>query len=143
MTAQHSRTTYTALVNGHIHGSCDSTKANGCGCTWGTAQIKNEYTMEPNSATLICESTEEKDLGVIDPHMNFCRHINTAANTGSKVIIIIKRSFDFLDASTLTKLYSALVRPCSEYAYSVWTPHMRKYIVTLENARRRATKLVP
>ena len=40
------------------------------------------------------------------------------------------------------KLYKALVRPHLEYGQSVWSPHLVRQSVLIENVQRRASKLV-
>ena len=40
-------------------------------------------------------------------------------------------------------LYTSLVRPHVEFANQVWSPHLVKHIVMLENVQKRATKLIP
>ena len=82
---------------------------------------------------------EEKDLGgIIDSELSFSERIS------SKVIIVvlIRRSFSFLDGTSFKKLYTAFVRPHLEYAQLVWSPHLRKHINMLENVHIRAAKLV-
>ena len=39
-------------------------------------------------------------------------------------------------------LYKSMIRPYMEYATAVWSPHLQKDIFILENAQRRATRLV-
>ena len=39
-------------------------------------------------------------------------------------------------------LYKSIVRPRLEYATVVWSPHFKKDIISLENLKRRATRLV-
>ena len=55
---------------------------------------------------------------------------------------LIRRSFSYLDGPLFKKLYIAFARPHLEYAQAVWSPHLRKYINTLENVQIRATKLI-
>ena len=55
---------------------------------------------------------------------------------------LIRRSFSFLDADFIKKLYVMFARPHLEYAQSVWAPHLKKYVDMLEKVQIRATKLV-
>ena len=52
------------------------------------------------------------------------------------------RSFNFLEYGMFRILYTTFVRPHIEYAQSVWSPHLAKYVNILENVQVRATKLV-
>jgi hypothetical protein len=102
------------------------------------------YQMTEDSDSPLEETREEKDLGVIvDQHLNFRAQISSIVNKGNKIVGIIKRNFEYLDAAVVTKLYSALVRPHLEYANSVWAPYLRKDINIIENVQRRATRLIP
>jgi endonuclease/exonuclease/phosphatase family metal-dependent hydrolase len=110
----------------------------------GSNNTKYPYQMSTHSQAPMEETLSEKDLGVtVDPDLKFRQHISNITSKANRTVGIIRRNFDFLDADTVIKLYSALVRPQLEYANSVWAPYLRKDIETLENVQRRATKLVP
>ena len=95
-----------------------------------------------NTEVSNCE--EEKDLGVtFDKTLKFKMHISNITKKANQVLGLIKRNFKFLDESSLTKLYKALVRPHLEYAQSVWSPHFKTDKKIIENVQRRATKLIP
>ena len=86
---------------------------------------------------------EEKDLGVvIDFNLSFEEHIASKIRIANLIVGLIRRSFTFLDCKSFTRLYTAFVRPHLEYAQSVWSPHLAKYIDMIENVQIRATKLV-
>ena len=40
-------------------------------------------------------------------------------------------------------LFTSIVRPHLEYANSVWNPNLQKHNTAIENAQRRASKLIP
>ena len=40
------------------------------------------------------------------------------------------------------RAYQTLVRPITEYAYAVWSPHTAKGIATIKSVQRRATRFV-
>ena len=86
---------------------------------------------------------EEKDLGVIfDNELTFEDHISTKVKKANAIMGLIRRSFSFLDANFFKKLYVTFVRPHLEYAQSVWSPYLKKYVDMLEKVQIRATKLV-
>jgi hypothetical protein len=90
------------------------------------------------------EVPSEKDLGIItDRHLSFEEHINTAAKKGNQVVGIIKRSFNYLNKTTLVMLIKAMIRPRLEYGHSIWNPTLKKHKIALERIQRRATKLLP
>ncbi|KAK3758186.1 hypothetical protein RRG08_027818 [Elysia crispata] len=68
-------------------------------------------------------SKAEKDLGVIvDSQLNFKDHISQATTKASRILGVIRRSFDHLTDHTFVQLYKAPVRPILEYGHSVWQP---------------------
>ena len=85
----------------------------------------------------------EKDLGVkVDSALRFEEHISEKVKKANTMVGLIRRSFSFLDCELFKKLYTTFVRPHLEYAQSVWSPHLLKQIIILENVQIRATKLV-
>ena len=56
---------------------------------------------------------------------------------------VVRNTFQFLDRYMFIPLYKTLVRPHLDYAMPVWSPHLKKHIIAIENAQRRATKQLP
>ena len=59
----------------------------------------------------------------------------------NKTLGLIQRSYTYLDKTSLTKLYIALVTCTLEYEYLVWFLIYRKDCELLEHVQRRATKV--
>ena len=96
------------------------------------------------SRTVLETVKNEKDIGVtIDSNLKFNQHIQNQVNKANQLVGLIRRSFKHLDYKSFCLLFKALVRPHLEYASSVWNPHMKKDIDTIENVQRRATKMLP
>ena len=86
---------------------------------------------------------EEKDLGILmDNELKFHKHTYAAVKNARRNLGIIKKTFSFLDAVTLTTLYQALVRSHLEYGNVVWGPTYQGDIKATESVQRKATKLV-
>lgn len=86
----------------------------------------------------------EKDLGVhIDDKLYFEKHIDTAVNKANKIVAIIRKTFDHMDADIFKMLFKSLVRPHLEYGAPVWSPHLDKHKARLEKVQERATKIIP
>ena len=103
---------------------------------------KTTYTYKVGGVELKA-SEVEKDLGIhVDPSLKFHTHAATVAKKARGTLAVIKRTFSFLDASMLTKLYKAIVRPTLEYGNSVWGPFFEGDKKMIEKIQRRATKLV-
>ena len=86
---------------------------------------------------------EEKDLGIlVDSDLKFHKQTSAAVKKGSRSLGMIKKSFAFLDASTLSALYKPLVRTHLEYGNVVWGPHFQEDKKAVERVQRRATKIV-
>ena len=56
---------------------------------------------------------------------------------------LIKRKFIYMDKDLFLTLYKSLVRFHLDYENLVFYPNTKKYKQNLENAPRRATRLVP
>ena len=61
----------------------------------------------------------------------------------TKILGIIKKSYQTCDAVKLSSLYKAMVRPHLEYANSIWGPFYKGDIKKAEAVQHRATKLIP
>ena len=101
------------------------------------------YTYQLEGVPLL-PSECEMDLGVyVDSALKFQRHIDTKVAKASQALAVIRRAFSRMPENTFVQLYKGLVRPHLEYASSVWSPHLNKDIIKLENVQRRATKYLP
>ena len=76
-------------------------------------------------------------------NFKFGTHIHHIVQKANRLIGLIKRSFEFLDAPMLWTLYTSLVRPHLDYACVVWCPFQLGDIRTIEKVQRRAIKIVP
>jgi len=111
----------------------------------GRGNGSQDYTMESNGTeTSLQKTTCEKDLGVhVDPSLKFTKHCETATNKANRILGLVRRSFDYLDAGMLRQLFKGIVRPHLEYGNSVWAPLYKKDIAIVEGVQRRATRMVP
>jgi hypothetical protein len=97
-----------------------------------------------NNQVPLGDTTCEKDLGVyVDPSMRFTKHCEMAANKANRILGLVRRSFDFMDANMLKQLFKGIVRPHLEYGNSVWALSLKKDITAIEKVQRRATRMVP
>ena len=64
-------------------------------------------------------------------------------NKANKILGLIRRSYNYLDADCLKRLFIALVRPVLEYCNVVWSPILKKDRILIKGVQRRATKMVP
>ena len=93
---------------------------------------------------ILNKSPCEKDIGVfIDENLNFEKHIHYAVKKANKIVAIIRKTFDHMDADIFKQLFKSLVRPHLEYGAPVWSPHTIKNKELIENVQRRATKTIP
>ena len=111
----------------------------------GRSNPKFDYSMTDTDKNIVTlEKTElEKDLGVnVDPQLKFSNHVEIQVNKCNKILGLIRRSYDYLDADSLKSLFCALVRPHLEFCNVVWSPRLAKDRGLIESVLRRATKLV-
>jgi hypothetical protein len=112
----------------------------------GQRQQNFKYEMEAaNGESVEIETTScEKDLGImIDNELKFSKHVETQVNKANKILGMIRRSFEHMDAPTMKTLFCSLVRPHLEFANAVWSPKYIKDKNLIESVLRRATKCVP
>ena len=92
----------------------------------------------------LVSTTVEKDLGIhVDSQLKFREQAAAAIAKASRILAVIRRSFNAIDEITLPLLFRTMVRPHLEYANSVWGPFNREDQKRVERVQRRATRLVP
>ena len=113
----------------------------------GTINKKHEYSMRKHGSVdrVNLESSRvERDLGIyIDSDLKFSKHVETQVNKANRIVGLIRRSYEHLDAESLRMLFVALVRPHLEFANVVWSPRFEKDKNLIESVLRRASKCVP
>ena len=107
----------------------------------GHSNLNTDYML--NNKTLQ-KTTVEKDLGVlVSNDLKPSKHVTSVAGKANRVVGLMRKNFEFLDAETVTALHCSLVRPILEYAVQSWCPYLIKDIEELEKVQSRVTKLVP
>ena len=108
--------------------------------TFGPGQ-PNTYWMDDNK---LKQSHCEKDLGIhIDDNLNFKKHITTIVNKATRIMAVVRKTFDYMDEEVFKLVFKGLVRPHLEYGAPIWSPHNKNLIEQIEKVQRRATKTVP
>ena len=101
----------------------------------------NTYWMDDNKLE---QSHCEKDLGIhVDDNLNFKKHITTIVNKATRIMAVVRKTFDYMDEDVFKLVFKGLVRPHLEYGAPIWSPHNKNLIELIENVQRRATKTVP
>jgi len=102
----------------------------------GSDPLVYPYTL---GGSILQTSHTVRDLGVtIDGSLKFSNHINNICSIAMKNLGLIKKfGQDFKNPSTLKSLYQSLVRPAIEYASVIWTPVLKKDIITLEKVQHK------
>ena len=100
--------------------------------------------LSSNGITVLDVTTLEKDLGIhVDDKLRLKSHAELAVAKANRILGLIRRSYEFLDANCLKNLYIGLVRPHLEYGHTVWPLNYKTDRTIVENVQHRATKLVP
>ena len=61
----------------------------------------------------------------MDKDLRFSQHIDTQVNKANRLLGLIRRSYEHLDADSM-RLQVALVRPHLEFGNIVWSPRLEK-----------------
>jgi len=89
------------------------------------------------------ETDEARDLGIfITSDLKPSLQCVKAANKAMSVLGMVRRNFKRLDVEGFRIIYKGHTRPHLEYCIQAWSPFLVKDKLVLENAQRRATKLV-
>lgn len=112
---------------------------------YGNPEFEYDMKRHASDERVTLGATEvEKDLGVqVDKDLKFATHIESQVNKANKILGLIRRSYQFLDAQSMKLLFSALVRPHLECANTIWFPKFEKDKKLIEGVLQRATRLIP
>ena len=84
------------------------------------------------------------DLGVIiDSQLNFCDQIASVTRKAHQRANLIHRCFLSREKDSLILAYKIYVRPILEYCSNVWSPSLKRDILSIEAVQRRFTKRLP
>jgi len=96
---------------------------------------KKNYNLKDGIPPMECIESE-KDIGVvIDNKLTFNQHISEKINKTNLIMGVLCRTIEYMDCTTFTLLYTALVKPRLEYANQVWCPYLKKTIKSIENVK--------
>ena len=99
---------------------------------------------EQNNYHKLSNGDSECDLGVLfKSNLKFDEHKDNTINKVNHIIGLIKRKFKFIDKDLFLTLCKSLIRSHLDYGNLIFYPTTKKYKQVLENAQRRATRLVP
>ena len=101
----------------------------------------NKYTLSGNT---LASTTLEKDLGVyVDPDLYFSNHVSQKVDVCNRILHTIRRTYKYIDATSMRQLFCALIRPHLEYCHAVRYPILMEDRRQIENVLRRASKMIP
>ena len=90
------------------------------------------------------KSEIERDLGVqVDKDLRFSQHIETQVNKANRLLSLMRRSYEHLDAESMQLMFVALVRSHLKFGNAVWSPRLEKDKELVEGIQRRTTKIIP
>lgn len=79
-----------------------------------------------------------RDLGVIlDKKLSFNSHREYIQNKAKAALYLVQRQSQYFDNGIIIMLYRALVRSILEFGSSIWFPHHKTHINSIENAQRQ------
>jgi ribonuclease P/MRP protein subunit RPP40 len=90
----------------------------------------------------IPEKETEKDLGImVCKDLTWTTQCNTVAKKANRTIGLFRRTFGKIPADKFALIYKTYIRSLVEYGSSIWSPHLKKDKLVIENVQRRATRL--
>ena len=78
----------------------------------------------------------------MDKDLRFSQHIETQVNKVNRLLGLIRRSYEHLDAESMKLLFVALVWPYLEFGNLAWSPRLEKDKKLVEEVQHRATKVI-
>ena len=104
------------------------------------------YTWEDNGALMdaCLGQVSEKDIRVIiDNKLSFRKQIKFRTTKANTTMGIIRWTFVSMDKHSFKLLYRSMVRPHLEVSDSVWIPHHKQDIDTMEQEQKRVANYIP
>ena len=85
--------------------------------------------------------TDATYLGVtVSDNLSWHKQIAKVVAKGNKTLGFVRRNVRTASKKTKTLAYKALVRPITEYASTVWSPHQKELVHDIEMVQRRAAR---
>ena len=82
-----------------------------------------------------------ESLGVIiHKSMSWASHINAIVHKASRTLNFIKQNLYMCTKEVKETTYLTLIRPCLEYASSIWDPYQLYLIYDIEKTQRTAAR---
>jgi ribonuclease P/MRP protein subunit RPP40 len=108
-----------------------------------TRKFDHVFTMRNGESRHNLEISEvERDLGVkVESDMKWKYQTQMCVNKASRILGMLKNTFECRDRKLWTTLYTTYVRPHLEFAVSVWNPPNATQSIMLEKVQRRASKI--
>lgn len=114
--------------------------------SFGRKRVDTDYHMTDRDGNIqqLKREDSEKDLGVLfTESLSFEKHISNTLNKANMIIGLIRRKFTHIDNTLFLTLYKSLIRSHLDYGNLIYFPITKKCKQMIENAQRRATRLIP
>ncbi|WAR26591.1 hypothetical protein MAR_012295 [Mya arenaria] len=114
--------------------------------SFGRKRVDTNYHMTDRDGNIqqLKKEDSEKDLGVLfTESLSFEKHISNTLNKANMIIGLIRRKFTHIDNTLFLTLYKSLVRSHLDYGNLIYFPITKKCKQVIENAQRRAIRLIP
>lgn len=93
--------------------------------------------------SILSTATQYRYLGVIlTPNLSWSDHITAISASASKSLGFLRRNLKAAPSGIRKLSYLTLVRPQLEYACSIWSPHQKYLIDSLERIQNRASRFI-
>ena len=107
---------------------------------YGKNNARQGYTLQSHQLANVNECT---DLGILrSDTFTYSHQVKAVALKASRMVGMVMKIFSTRDATFLTKVFCAYIRPLLEYASPVWSPVDVTSCVLLENVQRKFTKRI-
>ena len=95
------------------------------------------------NGTPLDSASPHPNLGVeLSFNLNWRFHIENIIGKVNRSLGFITRNLYSCPMNVKSQAYLTLVRPCLEYACSVWDPHTQNHCHDIEGVQRRAARFV-